>query len=368
MDYLLIGLTKGGTYALIAVGYTMVYGIIQLINFAHSEIYMFGAFFVLALIIPTPSSTALAICSVAGTTFLITAHTFLKDRFSSPASLFLSLGIAVIISSSLYPLFVFPTPFYLAVLVSLALTACLGMAIESIAYRPLRKAPRLAALITAIGMSLFLQNVARLIWTARTQSYPDQFIPSLLKIPILSDELLQQMGFFKLILEGQRIHLFGDTYLTLLRFIILVVTLLMMLMLHLIIHRTRVGKAMRACAQDKVMAGLMGIDVNRVITYTFAIGSAMGAVAGILNGLANHDLKPTMGYYIGVKAFAAAVLGGIGNIPGAMLGGFVLGIAESLAVPLGLSQWMNGVAYAVMISFIVLRPSGILGKTTVKRT
>ncbi|MDI6793516.1 MAG: branched-chain amino acid ABC transporter permease [bacterium] len=367
MDYLLIGLTKGGTYALIAVGYTMVYGIIQLINFAHGEIYMFGAFFVLALIIPTPPPIALAICSIAGTTFLITAYTFLKDRFSTPASIPLSLGITVITSIAVYPLFVFSTPFYLAVLVSIILTACLGMSIESIAYRPLRKAPRLAALITAIGMSLFLQNIARLIWTARTQSYPDQCIPSLLKTPVISEQLLARMGFFQLILEGHRIHLFGETYITLLRFIILVVTLLMMLALHLIIHRTKIGKAMRACAQDKVMAGLMGIDVNRVIIYTFAIGSAMGAVAGILNGLANHDLKPTMGYYIGVKAFAAAVLGGIGNVPGAMLGGFVLGIAESLAVSLGLSRWMNGVAYAVMISFIILRPSGILGKTTVKR-
>ncbi|MDI6704104.1 MAG: branched-chain amino acid ABC transporter permease [bacterium] len=371
MDYIISGLTMGGAYALIAVGYTMVYGIIGLINFAHGEIYMFGAYFVFAMIVETSKNTSFLISLFMLVIFGITIYLFLRDKFSPLPSLALSLVGGSFLSGFTFFLFLTSIPFYLAFLLSMIFTSCLGMAIEFIAYRPLRDAPRLAALITAIGMSLILQNVARLIWGARTRAYPDQLIPSIIKTQtingeFLTDKLLSKMSFFELLLKGHKIRIFGDTYISSLKILIILLTILIMIILHLIIHKTKIGKAMRACAQDKVTASLMGIDTDRIITYTFAIGSGMGAVAGILNGLAYHNLSPTMGYKAGVVAFAAAVLGGIGNIPGAMVGGFILGLAQSIAAWIGLSQWIYGVAYAVMILFIVLRPTGIFGKATAR--
>ena len=286
------GLTLGVIYALIAVGYTMVYGVIQLINFAHGEIYMLGAF----------------LC-----TFYIT-----------------TMG----------------APFYVAIVMAMVTCSALGVVIEIVAYRPLRKAHRLAALITAIGMSIFLQNLALIIWGSRPRPFTQEAVPAYLKETALT---------------------FGDVSLSWLHIFIFAVTISMMIGLYLIINKTKTGTAMRALAQNRVCAQLMGINVNRVIAFTFALGSAMGAVAGVLVAVYYNAMYPTMGYVAGVKAFAAAVLGGIGSVPGAMVGGLVLGVAEALGAGYVSSLYRDGVAYAVLIAVIVFRPSGILGKSMIEK-
>ncbi len=289
LQQLVNGITLGGVYALIAVGYTMVYGVIQLINFAHGEIYMLGAFLAYTLV------------TIVG------------------------------------------MPFILAFLLTLMICALMGIVLDFVAYRPLRKAPRLAALITAIGMSIFLQNLALLIWGGQIKSYPREVLPAFFSEPALN---------------------LGDVTLTWLQLFILSITLLFMIILHLTIHKTRVGIAMRAISQDKTASALMGISVNRVISFTFAIGSAMGGMAGVLVGLYYNAIYPTMGYVAGIKAFAAAVLGGIGSVPGAMLGGGVLGIAEVMGAGYISSEYRDGISYAVMIAVILFKPSGLIGKQT----
>ncbi len=287
LQQLVNGITLGGVYALIAVGYTMVYGVISLINFAHGEIYMLGAFL---------SYTLVAV-----------------------------LGM----------------PFFPAFFLTLVICAVFGIVLDFVAYRPLRKAPRLAALITAIGMSIFLQNMAMLIWGSQIKSYPRDMLPAFFSEAAIT---------------------FGDVTLSWLQVFILSITLLSMIILHLTIHKTRIGMAMRAISQDKTASALMGIGVNRVISFTFAIGSAMGAMAGILVGLYYNAIFPTMGYVAGIKAFAAAVLGGIGSVPGAMLGGGVLGIAEVMGAGYISSEYRDGISYAVMIAVILFKPSGLIGK------
>ena len=292
LEQIINGIILGGIYALIAVGYTMVYGIIQLINFAHGEIFMFGAYFA----------------------FLCVT----------------TLGL----------------PFWVALPVSMLLCAAMGMLIDFVAYRPLRNAPRLSALITAIGISLVLQNLARMIWGAEWRIFPPATMPAFLT------ESISLPG-------GNAELLYRDIF-------ILVLAVLLMVGLNLIIYFTKIGKAMRACAQDKVAAELMGINTNRVILVTFAIGSALGAVAGVMVGV-REAVEPAMGYYKGVAAFAAAVLGGIGNITGAMLGGLVLGIAETIGAGYISSGYRIAIAYIIMILVIIFRPSGLLGKSTATR-
>ena len=292
LEQIINGLVLGGIYALIAVGYTMVYGIIQLINFAHGEIFMFGAYFAFVCV----------------TTF----------------------GMS----------------FWVALPVSMAMCALMGMLIDFVAYRPLRNAPRLSALITAIGMSLMLQNLARLIWGARWRKFPAEATPTLL--------------------TGNAISLPGGAQVSFLDVFIILLAVGLMIGLNRLINLTKIGKAMRACAQNRVAASLMGIDTNRVITVTFAIGSALGAVAGVMVGL-REVTEPAMGYYKGVAAFAAAVLGGIGNITGAMLGGVVLGVAEALGAGYISSGYRLAIAYIIMILVIIFRPSGLLGKSTATR-
>jgi branched-chain amino acid transport system permease protein len=289
---LLNGLTLGLIYALISVGYTMVYGVIELINFAHGEIYMLGAFFCVTFI------------TVVG------------------------------------------MPFYVAIIAAMGCCALCGILLDIVAYRPLRKAPRLAALITAIGMSIFLQNLAMIIWGSRPKPFPAEAIPEYFNKAAIT---------------------MSDVHITWLQIFIFALTLILMLALNFIIMRTKLGTAMRALSQNKTAAALMGINVNYVIAFTFALGSALGAAAGVLVSVYYNTLFPTMGYVAGVKAFAAAVLGGIGSVPGAMLGGVLLGIAEALGAGYISSQYKDGVAYAVLILVILFRPAGLLSKSVVDK-
>jgi branched-chain amino acid transport system permease protein len=294
MDYFLelffSGLTRGSIYALIALGYTMVYGIIQLINFAHGEIYMIGAF--VALIV----SGVLTIYGFSGASILI-----------------------------------------LAALIAIIYSAAYGYTLEKIAYRPLRNSPRLAPLISAIGMSLFLQNYVLLAQT-----------PDFLRFP----QLIPEFDFMEPVA-----HIMGSSEL-----VILVTSTITMIVLTVIIKYTRIGKAMRATQQDMVMARLTGINVDRVISVTFVIGSVLAAIAGVLVGSYIGQINYFIGFMAGVKAFTAAVLGGIGNIPGAALGGLVLGLAESMAAGYVSSAYEDVFAFGVLVLILILRPAGILGK------
>lgn len=304
LQQLINGLVLGSIYALVALGYTMVYGILELINFAHGEVTMMGAMVALAVI------GAL----VAGGVAL-------------PGVLIILFGLMV------------------AVLVC----AALGFTIERVAYRPLRHAPRLAPLITAIGVSIVLQNVAMIIWGRQYISFPP-------------------------ILDIQRYNIGGATITNLQIFIVLLSAALMVALV-LLINRTRMGRAMRATAQNKAVAGLMGVNINTVISLTFILGSILAAIAGVMvsayYGLAHYY----MGFMLGLKAFTAAVLGGIGNIPGAMLGGVLLGVIESLGAgyigPLtgGFmgSHYQDVFAFFVLILVLVLRPSGLLGERVTDR-
>ncbi len=306
---LINALVLGGIYALIAVGYTMVYGIIELINFAHGEIFMFGAYFAFTL--------------VTG----------------------------------------FNLPFWAAVPISMLLCAGIGMLMDLVAYRPLRNAARLSALITAIGVSIGLQNLARIIWGARQRPFPPESLPTFLRQGIPPSEPLPAFSFTE-----TAIALPGGAFLPYRDLCIILLALILMIALNRLVSLTKIGKAMRACAQNRVAANLMGINTNRVIVITFAIGSALGAVAGVMVGM-KEIIEPTMGYYKGVAAFAAAVLGGIGNITGAMLGGLLIGFAEVFGagyIPGG-SGYRVAIPYIVMIVVIIIRPSGLFGKSTATR-
>jgi branched-chain amino acid transport system permease protein len=295
------GLVLGCVYALIAVGYTLVYGVIELINFAHGEIYMLGAFFMYT---------------------------------------YLNIGIS----------------FYFAFILAVISCIIIGIFLDIIAYRPVRHSDRLSALITAIGMSIFFQNLALIIWGANIKRYSRNVIPAFFKKLAIN-------------LPDDSIPIFKNVFLTIsyLQITIIVLSIILMIVLHLIINKTKIGTAMRAIAQDKQAAALMGIDVNRVISFTFALGSGLAAVAGILIGMYYNSIYPTMGYIAGIKAFAAAVLGGIGSVPGAMLGGVVLGMAETFGAGYISSQYRHGIAYAAMIFVILFNPSGLLGKKRVEK-
>lgn len=295
IELLLGGLTRGSIYALIALGYTMVYGIIELINFAHGEIYMIGAF------------TALIIASVL---------TLLGLN-----------SIAVLILASI-----------IAVIYSMAY----GFTIEKIAYKPLRNAPRLSALISAIGMSLFLQNYVMLAQTSDFLPFPS-LIPDF--------EFVEPFA-----------HIMGSP-----EIVIIITTAIVMILLTFLIKFTKIGKAMRATSQDKIMAALVGIDVNKVISFTFLVGSATAAIGGIL--IASHvgQINFYIGFIAGIKAFVAAVLGGIGSIPGAVLGSFVLGWTESFATGYISSDYEDVFAFLFLVLILIFRPAGIMGRTDIQK-
>ncbi|PIE43974.1 MAG: high-affinity branched-chain amino acid ABC transporter permease LivH [Gammaproteobacteria bacterium] len=299
VQQLMNGLTIGSTYALIAIGYTMVYGIIGMINFAHGEIYMIGMY---------AAFIAITGLMMGGVTYL-------------PIVILVALMVAMFVSSTF------------------------GWAVERVAYRPLRGGNRLIPLISAIGMSIFLQNFVRLAQGSR-----DVAIPTLI--------------------EGN--WSFGppegfQATLSLMQIFIWITTLVSMTALSLYIAKSRTGRACRAVSEDMKMASLLGIDTNRIIATTFVIGAALAAVAGLLLGLYYGTANPFVGFIAGLKAFTAAVLGGIGSIPGAMLGGLVLGVTESMTAAYFSSEYKDVVSFGLLVIILLFRPTGLLGKPEVEK-
>ena len=284
LSYLLSGLALGSVYAIIALGYTMVYGIAKMLNFAHGDIIMVGGY----------------------------AAFYACTRFN--------------------------LPWFVCIIVSIISCVILGVLVERLAYKPLRAASSLSVLITAIGVSYFLQNSAQLLFGSDTKIFP----------------VLITEGSFKLF-DGQLIV----SYLTI---ITIVICLLIMVGLTLFINKTKIGKAMRACAEDKGAAQLMGINVDTTISITFAIGSGLASIASILLCSTYPSLSPTLGSMPGIKAFTAAVFGGIGSIPGALLGGLLLGLIENLTKAYISTQLSDAIVFAVLIIVLLIKPTGLLGK------
>lgn len=284
LQQLVNGFSLGSIYALIALGYTMVYGIIKLINFAHGDVYMIGAY----------------------VGFAVTTYT--------------SLG------------------FFPALIISMVACAFLGMSIEKIAYKPLRNSTRIAVLITAIGMSLLLEYVMMYFVGAEVKSYPKLLSTTVLNL--------------------------GNIRISVQQIYIILTAIALMILLQYIVNKTKVGKAMRAVSADQDAAQLMGIKVDSTISFTFAIGSALAGAGGVLVGIYYNSIDPLMGMMPGLKAFVAAVFGGIGSIPGAMIGGLSIGLLETLFSGYGNSMYRDAAVFAFLIIILILKPSGLLGKNT----
>ncbi len=282
LQQLVNGISIGSIYALIALGYTMVYGIIKLINFAHGDVFMLGAFI------------------------------------------------------GFYAVAKWDVGFFPALIISMVVCAIIGVIIERIAYKRLRSATRIAALITAIGVSLLIEYTVIFFRGASPEAYPD-------------------------VLPKVTIDLFGAS-ISSLSIVIIAVTVVLMLLLQFIVHKTKIGKAMRAVSHDADAARLMGINVDNTISATFAIGSALAGAAGVIFGVYYTRVEPLMGVLPGLKAFIAAVLGGIGSIPGAAVGGYVLGIVETIVSAVGYSLWRDAAAFIILIIILIVKPSGIFGK------
>ena len=283
VQQLVNGLAVGSIYALIALGYTMVYGTIKLINFAHGDVYMMGAFI------------------------------------------------------GYFAVMVLKMNVFLALLVAMVVCAVLGVVIERVAYKPLRKSTRVAALITAIGVSYLLENVMSYFFGAESRPFPSDF----------GTETFTLFG--DVSVNGKQILIFG-------------VTVVLMALLQFIVRYTKMGKAMRAVAVDEQAAQLMGIDVDGVISFTFALGSALAGIAGVLVGVYYNTISTTMGITVGLKAFVAAVLGGIGSIPGAMVGGYLIGLLETMVSFFGYSPYRDGVVYFLLFIILIVLPAGLFGK------
>ena len=289
-QHLANAVSLGSLYALIAIGYTMVYGILRLINFAHGDIFMIGAYFAFYLV----------------TMFLM--------------------------------------PWWVAFVVAIGLTCVFGIGVERVAYRPLRDYPRISIMISAIGVSFFLENLAIVVFGGRPKAFP---------VPEIFNQVL----------------VLGDVSITAVTFVIPVITIIVLFILLFIVNKTKTGMAMRAVSTDIEGARLMAIDVNRIISFTFGIGSLLAAVGGIMWGLKYPQLLPLMGIMPGLKCFIAAVFGGIGNIQGAVLGGFILGFMEILIIAFlpGLTGYRDAFAFILLIVILMVRPSGLLGKHTVEK-
>jgi branched-chain amino acid transport system permease protein len=299
IQQLVNGLTVGSTYALIAIGYTMVYGIIGMINFAHGEVYMIGSY----------------------VAFIVIAGLAMMGIHSLPILMVAAFAASIVVASAY------------------------GYSIERIAYRPLRGSNRLIPLISAIGMSIFLQNEVLL-----AQDSKDKAIPSLLPGNVIfgADAM-------------------SGVVISYMQILIFAVTLVAMLGLTLFISRSRLGRACRACAEDIKMANLLGINTNNIIALTFVIGASLAAIAAVLLGMQYGVINPSLGFLAGIKAFTAAVLGGIGSIPGAMLGGLVLGIAEAFGADIFGDQYKDVVAFSLLVLVLLFRPTGILGRPEVEK-
>ncbi|HUB97977.1 MAG TPA: branched-chain amino acid ABC transporter permease LivH [Stellaceae bacterium] len=299
LQQLVNGVTLGAVYGLIAIGYTMVYGIIGMINFAHGEIYMIGAF-------------------ISFLTFLLLG----------------ALGVSYV-----------PVALLLVLMSTMAFTSVYGWAVERIAYRPLRGSTRLAPLISAIGMSIFLQNYVQLLQGARVKSLP----------PVIEGGfiLMRQGGF--------------TVQVTWLQLAIFVLTLVLMVLFTYVVAATPLGRAQRACEQDRIMAALLGVDVDRTISLTFVIGAALAAVAGLMVTLYYGVIDFFIGFLAGVKAFTAAVLGGIGSLPGAMLGGLLIGLIEAFWSGYFSTDYKDVSVFGVLVLVLIFRPSGLLGRPEVEK-
>ena len=283
------GLTLGSVYALIALGYTMVYGIIKLLNFAHGDIFMVGSFI------------------------------------------------------SYYLILSFDMNIFVAFLLTMALTAVLGVVIDQVAYKPLRTSPRISALITAIGVSYLLRNGMIVITGAETRAYLQVFD----NVPLFLTQSIQ----------------IGNITVKTMQIILLITTIILMVSLQFIVQKTKMGKAMRAVSVDPEAAQLMGIDTNIVIAFTFVLGSALAGASGMLVGIYYNSISPMLGAGYGTKAFVAAVIGGIGLIPGAVLGGYLLGMIEVMITAYGNSMIRDAVVYIILIVILLLRPAGLLGNS-----
>ncbi len=291
------GLTIGSVYALVALGYTMVYGILRLINFAHGELFMLGSYL---------------------------AFTFIA-----------SLGLLGVIPNLFVALLV-------VFLLSMGLVGVTGVTMERIAYKPLRQAGRLPAVVSALGVSIFLQNGVMLVYGTRYKVYPEGIIPTI-GWAIMGVEI------------------------TLMRLVILAIAISLMFVLYFLIQRTLVGTAIRAIALDHDTSRLMGIDVDKIIRLVFVIGPALGGAAGIMVGLFYRQINFTMGWAYGLKAFTAAILGGIGNIPGAMIGGLLLGLVETFGAGYVSPQWKDAIAFFILIFILIFRPTGLLGERVAEK-
>jgi len=324
LQTLLLGITSGALYALIALGYTIVYGIIELINFAHGDLFMLGSFMALTIIEVTSVRTVQVETNINGR--LITQTTELHD---TPLPTWLAL--------------------ILALLASMAFCALLNVLIERVAYRPLRNAPRLAPLISAIGMSFILQNIGLWWRTASPQGYHTVLGQHNMVTDIFGPEI------------GNKITFNWE------QLLVLVVTVPVLFILNYVVYNTRIGKAMRATAQDREAAGLMGINVNRTIAFSFLIAGALAGAAGLIFGVYTDSTRWDVGFDAGLKAFTAAVLGGIGNLVGATIGGFLIGIISAFTSRLFNDAWTVAAVFSVLILILVFRPSGIMGEQVVEK-
>ena len=299
---LVAGLTLGSLYALIALGYTMVYGILKLLNFAHGDVYMVGSYI----------------------------------------GYFVLTGLGAPLAPDV------PTPILFILMFLAAMLGCglLGLVIERFAYRPLRRAPRIAPLISALGVSFFLQQTATLLWSPNPRAY-DTF-------SLRGGELFHFVSLGNLRFQYAQI-------------LVILSALLLMVALTLLVWRTTVGKAMRATSFDLEAASMMGVDIDRVIAFTFFVGSALAGAAGVMYGLVFQNINPYVGFGAGLKAFTAAVVGGIGNITGAMLGGMIIGVAEALTTGYLSSTFQDLIVFSLLIVFMLFRPTGILGTPVVQK-